>query len=77
MMAETPQSPGDETTSQHQPQPDAPAPQGGRDALGAEPGVDPDVARAFIRAEAEDDDGYDPYSDRPSQTPLWEPDPWD
>ena len=31
----------------------------------------------FIRAEAEDDDGYDPYSDRrPDPTPLFEQDPW-
>lgn len=30
-----------------------------------------------IRAINEDDDGYDPYSDRqPPQEPLWEPDPW-
>lgn len=31
----------------------------------------------FIRAENEDDDGYDPYSDRrPSSEPLFERDPW-
>ena len=31
-----------------------------------------------IRPENEDDDGYDPYSDRhPEQEPLFEPDPWD
>lgn len=31
-----------------------------------------------IRAENEDDDGYDPYSDRrPVQEPLFERDPWD
>lgn len=31
----------------------------------------------FVRAEAEDDDGYDPYSDRiPDPTPLFEQDPW-
>ncbi len=31
----------------------------------------------FIRAENEDDDGYDPYSDRrPNPEPLFEPDPW-
>lgn len=29
-----------------------------------------------IRAENEDDDGYDPYSDRREVTPLFEPDPW-
>ena len=31
---------------------------------------------AFYRAENEVDDGYDPYSDRPSYSPLFEPDPW-
>lgn len=31
----------------------------------------------FIRAENEDDDGYDPYSDRrPAKEPLFERDPW-
>jgi len=31
----------------------------------------------FIRAEAEDDDGYDPYSDRkPAPEPMFERDPW-
>lgn len=31
----------------------------------------------FVRAENEDDDGYDPYSDRrPSPEPLFERDPW-
>lgn len=31
----------------------------------------------FIRAENEDDDGYDPYSDRrPEVEPLFEQDPW-
>lgn len=31
----------------------------------------------FIRAENEDDDGYDPYSDRrPVREPLFERDPW-
>ena len=29
-----------------------------------------------IRAEREDDDGYDPYSDRVQAEPLFEPDPW-
>jgi len=33
---------------------------------------------AFLRAENEDDDGYDPYSDRPARPePLFERDPWD
>ena len=32
----------------------------------------------FIRAANEDDDGYDPYSDRrPEREPLFERDPWD
>lgn len=40
---------------------------------GAVQGSDP-----FIRAENEDDDGYDPYSDRlPDPEPLFERDPWD
>ncbi|MEE0845630.1 MAG: hypothetical protein U0L71_05490 [Eggerthellaceae bacterium] len=30
-----------------------------------------------IRPENEDDDGYDPYSDRIEPTPLFEPDPWE
>ncbi len=35
------------------------------------------VQDPFIRAENEDDDGYDPYSDRrPEREPMFEPDPW-
>lgn len=35
-------------------------------------------ADPYIRAENEDDDGYDPYSDRrPEPEPLFERDPWD
>lgn len=31
----------------------------------------------FVRAPGEDDDGYDPYSDRPAAPePLFERDPW-
>ena len=31
----------------------------------------------YLRAENEDDDGYDPYSDRPPVAePLFERDPW-
>lgn len=31
----------------------------------------------FLRAENEDDDGYDPYSDRPAPPePLFQEDPW-
>ena len=34
-------------------------------------------ADAFARAENEDDDGYDPWSDRPPhRDPLFERDPW-
>lgn len=37
----------------------------------------PRPADPFVRAENEDDDGYDPYSDRrPSPEPLFERDPW-
>lgn len=40
--------------------------------------AEPDRARdPFVRAENEDDDGYDPYSDRrPDPEPLFERDPW-
>lgn len=32
---------------------------------------------SFLRAENEDDDGYDPFSDRPAPSePLFERDPW-
>lgn len=38
---------------------------------------DTGVDREFLRAENEDDDGYDPYSDRrPAREPLFEEDPW-
>ena len=30
----------------------------------------------YLRAPTEDDDGYDPYSDRREDPPLFEPDPW-
>lgn len=30
-----------------------------------------------IRAEHEDDDGYDPYSDRTEPEPLFQKDPWE
>ena len=30
----------------------------------------------YLRAMNEDDDGYDPYSDRREEPPLFEPDPW-
>ena len=31
----------------------------------------------YLRAENEDDDGYDPYSDRREEPPLFERNPWD
>ena len=31
---------------------------------------------AYMRPENEDDDGYDPWSDRREDPPLFEPDPW-
>lgn len=37
----------------------------------------PEERDEFRRAENEDDDGYDPYSDRrPDPEPLFERDPW-
>ena len=36
-----------------------------------------DAADPSIRAENEDDDGYDPYSDRREKRPLFERNPWD
>lgn len=39
--------------------------------------VDASINAEFLRAENEDDDGYDPYSDRrPEPEPLFERDPW-
>ena len=35
------------------------------------------TADANVRAENEDDDGYDPYSDRREERPLFEQDPWE
>ena len=38
---------------------------------------EPVVRDPCIRAENEDDDGYDPYSDRrPDPEPMFERDPW-
>ncbi|OUO89855.1 hypothetical protein B5F40_09250 [Gordonibacter sp. An230] len=38
--------------------------------------ADPD-ARSFVRPETEDDDGYDPFSDRPAAPePQFQKDPW-
>ena len=45
----------------------------GWDPIGA---LDPDD-EPFLRAENEDDDGYDPFSDRPAAPePRFERDPW-
>lgn len=39
--------------------------------------VAPMPADPCVRAENEDDDGYDPYSDRrPAPEPMFERDPW-
>lgn len=35
-----------------------------------------DQTRAFLRPEREDDDGYDPFSDRPPLQAAVEEDPW-
>ncbi len=46
-----------------------------RDAQNA--AIKDEVNREFLRAENEDDDGYDPYSDRrPVSEPLFQRDPW-
>ena len=38
----------------------------------------PKLRDPYIRAENEDDDGYDPYSDRPpAPEPLFQENPWD
>ena len=43
----------------------------------ASPKPAPKPCDPCIRAENEDDDGYDPYSDRrPEREPLFEADPW-
>ena len=52
-----------------------------KDKSGGEPtlrqAAEQEVDAAYLRAENEDDDGYDPYSDRPAaQEPLFERDPW-
>ena len=46
------------------------------DAAPAAPKPSPKPRDPYIRAENEDDDGYDPYSDRrPEREPLFEADP--
>ena len=34
------------------------------------------ASKEFLRPENEDDDGYDPYSDRKPVESMWEEDPW-
>ena len=47
------------------------------EAVPAAPKPAPKPRDPFIRAENEDDDGYDPYSDRrPEREPMFEADPW-
>ena len=53
------------------------APAQKRGARHARQGSDQPKDDPFIRAEREDDDGYDPYYDRrPTPEPLFERDPW-
>lgn len=54
-----------------------PAPQRGEKQNTLTPKKSQEVDNEFVRAENEDDDGYDPYSDRrPMSEPLFERDPW-
>ena len=57
----------------------SPAPAAGAPAPSkpGEPAAKARPADPFVRAENEDDDGYDPYSDRPApREPMFERDPW-
>lgn len=48
------------------------------DVAPAAPKPAPKPRDPYIRAENEDDDGYDPYSDRPpAPEPLFQENPWD
>lgn len=47
----------------------------GHDEKPADP-QEPTRHEPFTRTANEDDDGYDPWSDRPSSNPFWEEDPW-
>ena len=54
-------------------------PAGGQVAGGQVAGGQPRIPKgqeAYFRAENEGDDGYDPYSDRRPEAPLFERDPW-
>lgn len=44
--------------------------------LSSQGALSPKKKDAFSRATNEDDDGYDPWSDRVISDPLWEEDPW-
>ena len=50
--------------------------EGQHGGIGARQSADVGAAAAFLRAETEDDDGYDPYSDRPAAPQGPEEDPW-
>ena len=50
--------------------------EGPREAAAPSPADAAAPSDANVRAENEDDDGYDPYSDRREERPLFEQDPW-
>ena len=73
----------DEVNKAEKPEVQAAATATPRGAAQVKPRKDADSKKAqvvdpeFARAENEDDDGYDPYSDRrPVSEPLFERDPW-
>lgn len=45
-------------------------------SAGAFTSASPGAPNPFARAENEDDDGYDPWSDRREEPSFWEEDPW-
>lgn len=49
---------------------------GSSDADSRRAAAEGDQIRAFLRPEREDDDGYDPFSDRPALRTAVEEDPW-
>ena len=65
-QAAQPAAPADDGPAAHAAQPTQPA-------AGA---AKPTSESPYLRPENEDDDGYDPYSDRRDEPPLFEPDPW-
>ena len=55
----------------------APAPESAPAAPKPSPKPAPKPRDPYIRAENEDDDGYDPFSDRPpTPEPTFQEDPW-